>query len=696
MTRIRSAAAAFAIAALPLFAFASKLPAEIAPGAPFPHVLTDAATVSFVAPGIALGDYRLETSDGPIVVKVVSVDLRDPLVRVDAALAQERVVSTGETVSSMATRTGAVAGVNGDYFDIDNTNAPLNILVESGHLVHSPMRRYALSIHQDRRATFDEFGFGGTLQLANGAVVQLDGVNAWGPPKGGTTILTPAFGPVAAQENVTLVRLAPVFGTPPFATYRVTGIADNTARQEAGYYLGIGINAYGSAGVPNAGDTIVATGALTPPLTGVVAAIGGGPLLLKGGIPFDDPDGPGGGEFLTRIPSTGAAVTADGRLLLLEVDGRQPDLSIGVTRAQFAALMLAFGARDGMALDGGGSSTIVARRLGERAATLQNSPSDGTERRVGDGIFAYSEAPVGPPARLAALPQAVRAVAGATVAVRLTVADEAGHYLRDAGTATVRADRPGFRTVQISREGLVASVPLEVVTSPRRLEILPRTPNVRAGSTIALAARAYDARGFELALPPKLDWRAGGGRIDAAGNFVATDRDGTVALTIGTSRAETRVSVGDHLTPELPVAENAIFRTVPANGPGSLDTNRPCVRCVSLAYDFTSGERAAYVQTDLRLPDDALGLTLDVLGDGQGETLRVALVNAINERVAITAGKIDFTGWRQMHVAFPKSLAQPARLRDIYVIDALAGEPVRAAGSIAIRDVRARVAGSAH
>ena len=185
----------------------------------------------------------------------------------------------------------------------------------------------------------------------------------------------------------------------------MTGISDNLSRQPPGYYIAIGPSAYGQAGVPNPGDVAEASGDLSPVgLDQIAAAIGGGPLILHQGVWYDDPDGPNGGEYAKRIPASGAALEPDGTLLLIEVDGRQPLLSVGIERHAFSALMRALGATEGMAFDGGGSSTIVARRIGDADATMQNSPSDGIERPVSNGIFVYSTAPAGPPARLVARP----------------------------------------------------------------------------------------------------------------------------------------------------------------------------------------------------------------------------------------------------------------------------------------------------
>ena len=115
-----------------LLAAAFALPLSPAPAAPFAKILTDAPTIVDVAPGVKQGGYDMLTADGPLSVRVIAVDLTDPTVRVGTVLANDAFISSGEPVSSMARRTGAVAGINGDYFDINQTNQPLNILVQAG------------------------------------------------------------------------------------------------------------------------------------------------------------------------------------------------------------------------------------------------------------------------------------------------------------------------------------------------------------------------------------------------------------------------------------------------------------------------------------------------------------------------------------------------------------------------------------
>lgn len=688
---------------LPLAAHAAALPQTISILAPFPHVDTDASERRVVAPGVSYASYHLRTSLGPLSVHVLAVDPKEPTLRIDTVLASDRIISKGETVSSMAHRTGAVAGINGDYFDIGNTNQPLNILISGGRLLRMPMQRYALALDTARTAHFAEYAFGATIDLGGNAL-KVNALNDW--PQAGITLLTPEFGNVAASADATLVRVQPLAGAPPFGTFRVIDVADNTTTQPPGYYVGIGSAAYAQAGVPNPGDTIAVRQDFTPSIEALTAAIGGGPLLLKDGVPYSDPDGPNTGEFRTHMPVSGAGIRADGTLLFFEVDGRQPELSIGVTQPEFAALMRAFGAVDGMAFDAGGSATMVTRVPGDETASVRNSPSDGRERPVADGIFFYSDAPHGAASRLEAYPQAVRAVPGASVDVRVAAVDAAEHpaemaaptryrvspgFLGTMNGSTFSAKRAGEGTLAVQRGSLRVVVPLTVVESPARIDLSPSEPNAGRGERLQLRARAFDARGYEIALPETLNWSATGGAISKDGVLTAGDRDASVAVRIGAATGQSRVTVGQHES-ELQLGTTS-FSTAPRSGPGELVKGVDCPTCLGLAYDFTETERAAYVQTDVTMPK-AIGVTFDVLGDGNGEYVRIALDNAINERVLLTAGRVEWNGWRTMTVKFPGSLPQPARLRSIYVLKQLndSAQPVR--GRVVIRNVRTILAGS--
>ncbi len=691
-----------------ILALAGVLAMSPRPAAPFPTIVTDAATVVDVAPGIAYGDYEMRTNDGPLSIHVVAVDLHDPAVRIGTALAHERLVSQGETLSSMARRTGAVAGINGDYFDINQTNQPLNILVENSQLVRMPMQRWAIAFDKDDNPAFAQFDIAQTALLPQGTL-PLKTMNDWPPPGGGAVLITPRYGPLRPVPNVTELALQPSDGTPPFATYRVSAIADNTLPQQAGYYLAIGPNAYDVVPLPALGDPVTISGTSVPTLNGIAWAIGGGPLLVKDGAWYADPSGPSKGEFATHMPASAVGVTRSGMLLLFEIDGRQPSLSIGVLQPQLASLMIAFGTVTGMQFDGGGSSTLVARMPGDDVAQVQNSPSDGTERRIADALLVYSDAPYGPPARISSMPQGVRAMPRARVPVRVAITDAGGHPARNCcavtmqvvpgaagrmdGMTFVAGAHPANAQIRVHAGSLYARIPVNVTTTAAFVQILPQNPTLPVGGTLKLQARAFDPHGYPIALPSTLPWATNSGRIDADGLLHAGDRNAAVQVALGDAQARANVIVGEHAV-AFPLQRYAAFATAPGGRPGGIDAGAPCPACTTLRYDFTGDERAAYARASIPLPQRALGIDADVYGDGNGEILRIAVDNAIHERFLYTVATIDWRGRRHVEFRFPSALPQPITFKALYVINRVGpSRPVHAAGSVAFAHVRILLAG---
>lgn len=111
--------------------------------------------------------------------------------------------------------------------------------------------------------------------------------------------------------------------------------------------------------------------------------VGGSHVIVKNGSLYDvDPES----EFgKTPHPRTLSGVKADGTILLVVIDGRQPELSNGAPLEKCAKIMIALGAVDAINHDGGGSSTMVLHS-GDTYETV-NSPSDGQMRKVYNSIL---------------------------------------------------------------------------------------------------------------------------------------------------------------------------------------------------------------------------------------------------------------------------------------------------------------------
>lgn len=93
-----------------------------------------------------------------------------------------------------------------------------------------------------------------------------------------------------------------------------------------------------------------------------------------------------------RHPRTAIGISQDKQeAIMVVLDGRGK--SIGATDGELAAIMIEEGAVDAMLLDGGGSSEMIYKDLGKTEYTIANTPSEGKERRITNGIGVKNNAP---------------------------------------------------------------------------------------------------------------------------------------------------------------------------------------------------------------------------------------------------------------------------------------------------------------
>jgi large repetitive protein len=161
-------------------------------------------------------------------------------------------------------------------------------------------------------------------------------------------------------------------------TVRTSGGTPITAETAV---LSIGLRLYSRLPAIQPGATLQINTESVPSLTGATVAIGGGPTLVRDGKTL-----PLSGLIRWRHPRTALGWNKD-HLFLVEVDGRQYGLSVGMTFQELADFMVKLGCDEAMNLDGGGSATLWA--LGR----VRNSPSEGRERPSANALVVLQKTP---------------------------------------------------------------------------------------------------------------------------------------------------------------------------------------------------------------------------------------------------------------------------------------------------------------
>ena len=666
----------------------------------WPSVTVVADESEQLGPGVTYDRWRLTTAAGPLVVYVTKVDLHDPNVALAVATHHDVVAGNDETLTSMTDRAHAEAAINADYFDIGGSGAPLNVVAIGGRFLHQPDAAAALAVGPDGHVTLGPVALQATLTDAAGSSLTINAINDWGV-NDGLSLITPEFGAdagsdleiVLAPNGPSSYKVLTAVSSAPHLTPLSTGQLGIVAR---------GAEQVGRLSSFTPGDVVTLAFASSPP--SIVSAVGGGPLLLRGGAAVSDAAAPAPEEANVRYPVTGAGASMDGSTLwLVAVDGRAPALSVGITRPMLGSLLAALGASDAMAFDSGGSTEMAIRHLGDLTSSVANVPSDGRERSIADAVLVMNTATPGP------IAQALVHTGGGTTAVLVgshlrlsaaavdpgmqpvTVTPASTGFVSDApsiatvdGSGMLRGIAPGRVNVRV-RVGTVMSSPqpIDIVSTPDAIAIAGYNRVVESSAAARLSVLAMLKDGRAIAVDQSsVRWTAtGDGKVDDDGTFTGGARAGIANVTarVGSAIATLPMLIGEH-----PIVLDALtdpkskiawqFSSSPRSVGGSVD-RAPTADLspgLHLSYEFTQGgsTRAAYANASIPVPGDPLAFSIEVYGDAAGEWLRGGYRNAdgIVDSLSL-ARHVDWRGWKTIRVELPATARLPIVWSRFYVVE---------------------------
>lgn len=349
-----------------------------------------------IAPGVVLHHVTSPTfvdPPAPLSIWILRVDLTAADLR--PALAHDQIMHT-ETVAGIADRHKAVAAINAGFF-LPNGD-PMGVLKIGGQLVSDTRRpRGAVGIVRTRerpRLIFDRLS--ATLALhAIGPDEMSDTVEIAGVDTtrllGRLMLFTPAY---HAHTDTAPGGMEWVVGGDPLRVQAPPRSAGKTEIPPEGFVLSFGGRsppepvAALQPGTEIAIETRYAPADSRPEEWAAAEdIIGGAGLLARDGLYVEDWSAEtfAAGFAEQRHPRTMVGTSADGDAWLVVVDGRQPELSAGMTLVELRELARHLGLTGAVNLDGGGSTTMWV------AGEIVSSPSDATgPRPVSDALLVMS------------------------------------------------------------------------------------------------------------------------------------------------------------------------------------------------------------------------------------------------------------------------------------------------------------------
>ncbi len=312
----------------------------------------------------------------PLRAYLVKISLAQPGLDIRPILANNRLDSL-ETVSSMARRTGARVAINGSFFNRSSSDPfPVGFMMINGRTTYfSHTYRSAFGLTEQKVPLFGYPKTKGIIYLEKrGEYFFLWGMNRR-RRNDEALVYTPEFGLMTrTNEYGREVRVS---------DDSVVGLTyGNSVIPQNGFVISLHGESAKYFNWFHHGDIVRLYFVVDPAWLDVHNAITGGPMLLRGGrcVLEESRDEKLYQGFRSRIPATAVGSTADGKLLLLVIDGRQKKFSVGVTYWELAEFMKALGAINAIGMDGGGSSTMVIDGV------IVNRPSGGAPRAVSNAI----------------------------------------------------------------------------------------------------------------------------------------------------------------------------------------------------------------------------------------------------------------------------------------------------------------------
>lgn len=398
---------------------------------------------------------------------------------------------------------------------------------------------------------------------------------------------------------------------------------------------------------------------------------GGGRLLIQGA---EAPASPIVGSG--RQPRTAFGVSQDGNTaVFMVVDGRGD--SIGATHGEMASYMREYGAYDAMHLDGGGSSTMVAKTVDDTELAVKNKVSEGSERRIMNAVGIFQNGEKGEIEQIAITPSLTRTVPQKTITFKVYGLDE--YYNRieiPASEVTLQAvgvdgtwngydftpSESGSFAVTATYNELGASTTGVVSGITSRLKPSADIKLNKAGETAKIAMQVMDTDGFSHWVSSTTKYEVADSSIGtmqgnvftakkAGSTYIKCSRDGQTAyikVSVGESKSVTTpqaTSAADPLQKKVTKTDDGAFYmnilgTVAYSGEGNIDGNTYAdVRTIARNTVDSNAEVAIYggksdIQTAPKL--DTLSWTGGYRFLNRGGT-SLAMVSAAKGGIRATA-----------------------------------------------------------
>lgn len=437
-------------------------------------------------------------------------------------------------------------------------------------------------------------------------------------------------------------------------------------------------------------------------------------------------------------PRSALGIKADGTVVLFQVDGRQPGWSIGVTYKQIAEYLVnEKQCVTVLNLDGGGSSTIVARLPGNETGEILNVPSDGVERSNSNAILFFANDLPDPSKEVSLLhsyPNNLVILEGASTNI-ITKATDKNYYpvltpsnityqtsdgigtIDQTGKFTARSGA-GSGTITITNDSISTTTKVTVVDQINKIVADKTYLSLSPTESATFNLKAYKDGMPVVCSNSTFKWELSSPTLGTIknGTFIAASSSATGSIDISYKDYKITIPVEVGKQPKMIATfEDMVLGTDwqcvienPGNnglGTASINTDERYVKfgekSLRIDYDFTKATSTTSVSvqpirdesgnaTDrIKLDDYPSHIGMWVYGDMGGTNIRMMLYAAGNvQYLNFVPDVVNWNGWKYIEAEIPTGLPTPLTLKYPIRVMSVSGK-VKSSGTLYFDNLRA-------
>lgn len=669
-------------------------------------VLHQQTNVETITKGATLIQEKMLIDEGWRYINMLKVDLDEPNIEIRPI--ESSTGTTRQTVLQLVKDAGAVAGVNSDFFDLSSNSASFGPVIENGELKHAYNSNYSSLGPNKNMATFIIDNNNTPLMAYYGVSIRINGNGSLvGAASSYNIVPGTLTRPVILDSSCHKSNSAAVEKKKNAYTIVVENnqVVDHSTSDEYitipenGYLIvlpeTIANEYYSKLPIGTNVDLDIRMylqDGVTTAIEELKLGIGGGGLIMKNGAEYT-----GAAHKITptsKDPRTViATLKGSNEILLITIDGRGSYK--GMTHSDLVSFLKSYNVENAMYFDGGGSTTMVARNEGETEATLQNNPSDGSMRKVANGLGVFTTNETGMLSKLIIEPNHKRSFVGEKISFTVKGTDENSNPVTinpaeitfsvagvegDFNGTSFTATSAGKALIMASVNGVEVGTEVYISNIPKGIRVEPSLIQLGVGASKEVKVYGVDEAGYSIPLSSDaVTWTSDQAAISGKNNTVYGNASAVGTLTANYKGVTANVGVvigNSAVAIESFEENNASWAGDTSTVKGKVEPNKTVKyhgnRSLKMTYTFdkSSTKQVAYTlfNKPIEITADARSINLWVNAKKQGHTAKLEVVDATGKKYYLKlTDQLNFDGWKYLSATLPEEMQLPAKVTKFYV-----------------------------